>query len=177
MKHNVLMGVAALFLAASAQAGVLIEFQHADQSAGAGGLLSFTGIITNQGSEVVYLNGFNLNLAGNDFTTDGLTDFFANVPLTLAAGASTSNIALFSVAVASPLTDPTDLFLGKYSLTGGTDGEAQDLLGSADFTVSTTPGSATPEPSTLATLLLAVAGFCGRSLYLRRPGRRSVLAG
>lgn len=168
MKHYVLMGVAALFLAASAQAGVFIAFQNADQTGGAGDLLSFTGTITNQGTEEVYLNGFNLNLAGNDFTTDGLSNFLDNVPLSLAGGASTSSIALFTVAIASPLTNPTGVFLGTWSLAGGIDGEAQELLGSANFSVTTVP-----EPSTLATLLLATGGFYWRSLYLRRRARRT----
>ena len=172
MKHYVLMGVAALFLAASAQAGVFIAFQNADQTGGAGDLLSFTGTITNQATEEVYLNGFNLNLAGNDFTTDGLSNFLDNVPISLAGGASTSNIALFTVAIASPLTNPTGVFLGSWSLTGGIDGDAQELLGSASFSVTTVP-----EPSTLATVVLAIAGFRCRMLYLRRRARRRVPGG
>ncbi len=169
MKNYVLMGMAALFLAASAQAGVVIEFQFGGQMADAGDLLSFTGKITNQSPKVVYLNGFNLNLAGNDFTTDGLTNFLENVPVSLAGGASTSNIALFSVAVASPLTDARGVFYGTWSLAGGIDGDAQELLGSANFAVATAP-----EPSTLATLVLAAAGFYCRSLYRRRGSRSPI---
>jgi len=68
--------------------------------------------------------------------------------MTLDSGFSSGDIELFNVALANPFTDPFGNYPGSYTLTGGIDGNAQDVLASADFSV-TAQQSTVPEPSSL----------------------------
>jgi hypothetical protein len=146
-----------------AQADLLLSLDTPDLSGLAGDVLSFTGVITNPDldpTNMVYLNSFDLNFAGDDFTIDG-TDDFNNVPFFLTGGATSGDIELFTVSIDNPLIDSPGTWDGVYTLVGGGDANAQDILGLVDFSV-TTLSSSTPEPSAFV--------LCGLGIVL--PGVR-----
>ena len=132
-----LIALTALAVAGS-QTDINITFDNAAQSGMAESTLQFFGTITNMGSTPVFLNGDSLNLAGgSDFTTNDL--FYTNVPVSVAAGGSSGDIELFDVTVASPFVDTLTTYNGTYTLLGGVDGGAQDLLAEGAFSVNVTP--------------------------------------
>lgn len=122
--------------------------------------LTFSGALLNTTGSTVFLNSAGINLAGAFTPADEDTGpFFANAPLSLAAGGSTSVIDLFTIDIPSPFI--SGQYSGTFTILGGADGNAQDILGSTDFTVQVT-GSTVPEPNPrslliAACLMLAVA--------------------
>jgi hypothetical protein len=106
-----------------------------------GDLLQFFGTISNTTGATVFLNGDNFNLTG--FPPSALDDspFFANAPLSLGAGASTADIGLFNVTIPNPFVGGD--YGGTFQILGGADGNAQDVVATAFFTVQVD----TPEPS------------------------------
>ncbi|MGD0632612.1 MAG: hypothetical protein ABR987_25080, partial [Terracidiphilus sp.] len=124
---------------------VTITLDNPVQIGDAGDTLQFYGTITNNADATVYLNSDDLTLNGLSFA---ITDFFfANVPASLAANASSGNIDLFQVTVSNPLADPPATYLGSLTLLGGGYNQAQDNLGTVSFSVTT------PEPSAIYLLL------------------------
>ncbi len=149
--------------AAAAQASVLtITFDHPDQIGSIGQTVQFFGTITNTSANTVFLNSDAVNLASASIAVNDL--FLANVPISLApsgqAGDSSGDIELFDLIVSDPLLDPPATYLGIYDLVGGADADAQDLLATAAFSLTTT----TPEPSTMYLLLAALLMACIVSL-------------
>jgi hypothetical protein len=135
---------------------ITISFDQSNQTVSAGDTVEFFGTITNDTTNTIYLNSDDLNLAGLSFTT---TDqFFSNVPISLApsgqAGDSSGDIELFDVTANNPLLDAAEGYSGTYTLLGGTDGNAQDNLGSQDFSVTSL--APVPEPPTIYLLLAGV---------------------
>ena len=132
---------------AGAWGGIVITFDAPSQTGHPGDTLNFFGVISNTGSDTVFLNGDPLTLAGLSFA---VTDqFFTTVPISLDGNTSSRDIDLFDVTVSNPLLDPPGEYLGSYGLIGGVDGDASDNLASANFDVTTAPGgTAVPEPST-----------------------------
>jgi len=172
MKLHFLFIVAFTAMAASApHASAMTTFADPDQNGAPGSTLQFFGTITNLGSDAIFLNGDELNLAAptTDFTITDL--FFANAPLTLNAGDSSGLIELFDVTVNNPFPDLPTTYTGSWAMTGGADGNAQDILDQASFSVTVTPDTqTTPEPQASLLLLtgfavIAVVGF----LRLRTP--------
>jgi hypothetical protein len=132
---------------------ITIALDQQDQTIAAGDTIEFFGTMTNDSANTIYLNADDLNLNGLSLTT---TDqFYNNVPIALApsgqAGDSSSDIELFDVTASSPLLDAPGTYTGTYTLIGGTDGNAQNNLGTANFSVTTL--APVPEPSTIYLLL------------------------
>jgi hypothetical protein len=153
--------------AAGAWGGIVITLDAPSQTGHPDGTLHFFGVISNTGSDTVFLNGDPLTLAGLSFTI--IDQFFATVPISLAGNTSSLDIDLFDVTVSNPLLDPPGKYLGSYGLIGGLDGDASDNLASADFDVTTAPGGTTvPEPGSWLLLGTAVAALGA----VRRPHRR-----
>jgi hypothetical protein len=160
--------ISALILAAAtaAHASITITFDKPTQTAVAGQTITFFGTITNTGSSAVFLNSDDFTVAGKSFT---LTDqFFNTVPLSLAAagtgGSSSGDIELFDITVSNPLVDPLATYISSYDLVGGIDGNAQDNLASANFSI--TPAVApVPEP---ATIYLLFGGISSAILPIAR---------
>jgi hypothetical protein len=138
---------------AGAWGGIVITLDAPSQTGHPGDTLNFFGVISNTGSDTVFLNGDPLTLAGLSFTI--IDQFFATVPISLDGNTSSGDIDLFDVTVSNPLLDPPGKYLGSYGLLGGadaptdTDPGSQDNLASANFDVTTGSGATgTPEPST-----------------------------
>lgn len=139
--------LAGLFLAANAGAGIIVSFDEPTLSAGSGETASFSGVLTNDGLDPVYLNGnnFTFSLTGENYALNDL--FFANVPISLNAGESTTSLGLFDIQLSTFLSQPPGIYSGTWLLLGGLDGEAQEVVGQAEFTVHVTP-----EPSAFVLL-------------------------
>ncbi len=143
----------AVWSIASARAGVIVSLDAPDQSGAPGSTLTFSGTITNEDLvNSVYLNSDTLNIlaANGDFTL--IDQFFTTVPVSLAPGGNSGDIELFDVTIASPFPHAYRSYSGTYGLLGGIDGAAQDVLGSASFSV-TPEVSGVPEPVTPLLLL------------------------
>jgi hypothetical protein len=165
-------------LCVPAQSAILFDvtFDSPVQSGAPGDILQFFGTITYPAASgpTVYLNADSFSLTGFDVTA--ITDLFANSPVSLDAGGSSGDIELFDITIPNPFTDScvgsADCG-GTYNILGGADGgagTAQDVIGTANFTVDVQQPSGVPEPSsavmlssTLLLLLVArriAASFC-----------------
>lgn len=148
--------------ALGASADIDITFDNAAQSGSPGQTLNFFGTITNTGASTVFLNGDSYNFALTDATFSD--NFFANVPVSLAAGASSGDIDLFDVTIANPETLPLGTYSGTYGLFGGVDENAEDNLAQASFSVNVTP-----EPGYFALLAIGLVSMVW--LHRRRASR------
>ena len=124
----------------------------------------FAGTITADPANTgdLYFNGDNYSL--DPFLTIDDSGLFFNFPYPLSAGVSVDDV-IFSIGL--PGNEPLGAYLGSFSILGGSDGDATDILGTVDFEIdNVSSGPAiVPEPSTLllfGTGLTAVAGGCRR---------------
>jgi hypothetical protein len=152
----------AAFSAAAKADEITITFDQPNQAGSEGQTIQFFGTITNNTSGTVFLNSDDLNLGGLSLATNDL--FFANAPISLGPDSNSGDIELFDVTVSNPLIDPAATYLGSYDLVGGPDGNAADVLGSASFSVTTTP-----EPSAIYLLLSVIAATAFVGSRRRRP--------
>jgi hypothetical protein len=149
-------------------------------NASPGQQVTFSAVIANNELATVDLNDISISLNGM-FTVDD-TPFFSG-PATLAGStlvtqSETSDFALFNVTVDLPYTDPSGILSGTITILGGVEGAggydptAEDVLGSATFSldVDSLDVSSVPEPSGL-TLIVTGAGLV--FLSRRRMGRKS----
>jgi hypothetical protein len=150
---------------------ITITLDQPNQTASAGDTLQFSGTITNNTDETIFLNSDTLTVEGLSLMP---IDMFFNTPASLApegqVGDSSGDIELFDVAVSNPLLDAAGVFSGSYTLIGGADGgngSAMDNLGTASFSVTTV--AQTPEPSSLYLLLTGVLAMAAMAWRSMRP--------
>jgi len=122
-----------------------------DQTGLPGDILSFDAKVTNDSSEVVYLNG-DFALVGSPLTVDD-GPYFSGYPLTLDAGESYTGV-LFDVKI--PSGAPEALYSGYFEITGGAGAGDGGEVGLANFNVQVAP-----EPSSLLLLASGLAAFAG----------------
>jgi hypothetical protein len=144
---------------------ITITLDAPSQTSSAGGTLQFFGTITNDTDTTLYLNSDDLTIDGVSLTT--ADQFFNNVPFSLAPDGNSGDIELFVVTVSDPLLDAAGTYDGSYTLVGGTDGSAQDNLGTATFSVTTL--SQAPEPSSLYLLLTGLLALTALAWKNLRP--------
>jgi hypothetical protein len=133
---------------AAAQAGIVITFDQPSQTAQWGDLLVFKGVISYTPPDVgeIFLNNDEFTGLPVDFTT--ISQFFANVPVSLLSGGTSGDIELFDVQVVVPAFGH---YTGTYKLFGGANSDAQDPLAQADFSIQVVP-----EPSSFLLFVGAV---------------------
>lgn len=141
-----------LILCSSAHADTIqINLTQSKVSAAPGSVVTFDASLTNLSStDTMFLNADSWSTTSPFLSVDD-TPFFANAPLTLGPNASTGTFALFSVLI-DPNTPLGTYDFNSFSILGGIDGSASDVLGSATFSVAVTSAHV-PEPGALLLLL------------------------
>ena len=159
---------ALLVLPAAVKADPLTFTLDDTHSVAAGGSVTFFGTLSNGGPPTTFLNGISFSFASGapgSITFNDAT-FFA-LPASLASGATTGLVAFFDV-VASALVPP-GFYVGTVTILGGDNANAQNTLGTQEFSVTVTGGQpAIPEP---ATMLLLGTGLAGAAALRRRKRR------
>lgn len=96
-----------------------------------GSTLTFAGTVANTGTNVLYLNGTSFEIGGSRFTIDA-SPFLNGAPLSLSAGQSYTG-DIFNLGLG--LQPPGD-YLGSFSILGGSDEAAANVIGTANFGVT-----------------------------------------
>lgn len=150
--RNLLLTIAALSIlpGAAARADTLsVTFDPSILSARPGQTITFSGTITNPAAVTVYLNACDVNIPGQ-FTSD-CSLFLLNAPFFLDPLETSALFDMFTVTVDEPYTALSGLQSGAFTVFGGSDGDAQENLVQAQFSVDVVP-----EPGTAVLLGLAL---------------------
>src|SRR5215213_7553850 len=114
--------------------GLVFTLANSAQSGVQGGVVEFSGTLTNTAATDVFLNGAVGAISSSDLTVDN-QPFFLNAPLFLPPGGSfTGN--LFNVDIG--LQAALNTFQGSFTIQGGADANAFDTLASEPFSVTVT---------------------------------------
>jgi hypothetical protein len=155
--------------------GVQLTLSNVTGAAGQG--VGVSGVITNLGTDLVYLNGENFTLGSPNLVNGDVTDFFNNAPLFLSGGTNSGDISIFSFEIA-PGT-PVGIYTGNFlEILGGPTSSDNLEIASATFSVDVTT-AAVPEPTSLSLILsallvaLAVLGFRRLRFLLSVAGEKS----
>jgi hypothetical protein len=157
-RHIVLIALSAavsLLLAPRAHADEITMTLTQDGSVLPGGSVDFTASFTNNTNSAVFINGDNFSV-GFPLTLDdtNFLNYFVfslSAPISIGPMGTLNGIDVFSITV-----DPTAM-AGTYggnffSITGGADSSASNLLTTTDFSVVVSSAVITPEPATLLLL-------------------------
>lgn len=166
------VAVIASLMAASAQAGIVVQLGNSSQTGAPGDTLMFSVTLMNpSGTDAVFLNGAS-STASSPYLDIDVTPFFNNAPLSLDPLASSGSFELFDVTIAlnaldGPYVDST------VSIQGGADGSTFDDLADISFDVIV-QSSAVPEPRTFSLLAWGLTGlFCARRFLRGRSSSHS----
>jgi hypothetical protein len=147
-----------LTLSATYAAPILnVNISPASQTGVPGQILTFSGTLENVTNNNVFINSNSLTfgLSGIGVLDDSL--FLTNAPLFLGPLETTKPFDFFTVTI--PTLQTPGLFTGVFTVLGGADDLAADILGSnASIQVQVSaPSAAIPEPATFLLLPAGVA--------------------
>jgi hypothetical protein len=143
-------------LATLCQADTLtINLTESTLSGGPGDELDFTGTLTNNTSDTVFINSDSFTFAIPGALDD--SPFLNNAPFWLDPNETSTSFELFDVVIPAGTANGT--YPGALTVLGGVDGNAMDNLGAVAFEVV-----ATPEPGFLPVLAAGLAYL----IYRRR---------
>jgi len=160
--------LAALLMIAPALRADGVDISVTPISGAAGSSVEVVGTVTNNTSNTVFLNGDTFSVTGPDLSLDD-TDFFVNAPLSLDPSQSSGPFDIFTIDIGA-LAAPGVISPNFFSILGGSDGGASDVIGTVMFDVSVQGTAPVPEPSELLLLLIGIAqiGLWGPSLRARK---------
>lgn len=160
--------VAALSCSLSVRADTLnVSFATPDQTGSPGDTLVFFGTISNPGSTQIFINSDNLS-TGQPFLIGDDSKFISDTPASLAAGANTGNVDLFSVMIGASATPGTYTMNNFLKVLGGSTSGAQDLLATQQFSITVAAPASVPEPGTMALLGTGMTGWMARAVRRRQ---------
>lgn len=155
--------VAFLLTLSAAHAAVLnVTISPSPLTGNPGQMLTFSGTLENTTGDEVFINSnsFTFDISGTGVLDDSL--FLSNAPFTLLSLESSTPFDFLSVNI--PALQGAGLYSGVFTVLGGADELAMDVLGTASFAVEVSAASADiPEP---ATVLLMGGGLA--LLFWRR---------
>jgi F0F1-type ATP synthase membrane subunit c/vacuolar-type H+-ATPase subunit K len=154
-----------LLCSRAAQAQLLFDLNPASQAGNPGTSVTFSATLTNAGLDTVWLNGTSSTGLAPGLTLDP-TPFFNDFPFFLISGdAATADI--FTVAIDNTVA-PGNYF-GSFSILGGADPNAEDLLATQNFQVTVVPET--------SSLFLLVCGLLACGLVRWRMWKSNSLLG
>ena len=142
--------------AGTSRADLIFDLTPATLSASPGGTVEFTGSLSNTGVADVFLNGDLAVFLNPSLVLDD-SPFFANAPLSLAAGGGSYSGPFFDVIVSFAASPGP--YSGSFTIEGGVDPSTFENLATETFQVNVTSPSSVPEPSSfvlLATSLMSI---------------------
>ena len=159
------------FQPALARAQLMLTITPLQQPLTAGSSATFKGVLTNNSSAEVFINGDSFSLPGSGLTLDD-AKFTNNAPLSLTAGEATPSFPLFDVHV-GPAALP-GRYTGTFTVKGGASSASQDALDTESFIVVVGVASSVPEPNLqllFASITTGVGLFGLYTMRTRTPKR------
>ena len=162
--------LAALLMIAPALRADGVDISVTPISGAAGSSVEVVGTVTNNTSNTVFLNGDTFSVTGPDLSLDD-TDFFVNAPLSLDPSQSSGPFDIFTIDIGASAT-PGVISPNFFSILGGSDAGAGDVIGTVTFDVTVQGSSPVPEPSELLLLIFGIAQVGVFGTRLRRQEMR-----
>ena len=150
VRRYVFLATLVLIRPVETHAELIFNLTPAISSGTPGDVIHFSGTLINMGATSAFLNGDSSILLYTQLLVDDLP-FFNNAPLFLSPGSSYSG-PLFDVDVLSPAVPNT--YQGSFTIEGGTDSNAFDILATQNFQVTVV--SSAPEPRSFLLVLVTV---------------------
>lgn len=136
-------------LSLSAQAQIDVQLAPDTLDATAGQTVTYTATLTNTTTDAVYINSDDITFGGPGTPDD--TPFLLNFTGLLDAGQSITFQPFLNLTLDD--TAAIGQYFGTFEVLGGSSEDANDLVGSVNFSVATT----VPEPSSIVPLLMGMS--------------------